>query len=490
MMLLWLILLPMAGGAAAWAAARWSATAARIIALAATAGQFALACAVWADSGADLALNVDWAWVPNLGIRFSLFVDGLSLLLVMLTGLLGVQCVLASWRSIRQRVGFFHFNMLWTLAGVTGVFLARDLFLFYVFWEMMLIPLYFLIRVWGHQRRLYASLKFFIFTQAGGLFLLLGILGLHIVHAGQTGERTFDYLRLLHSHMPLPWAVLLMVAFLISFAVKLPAVPVHTWLPEAHTEAPTAGSVLLAGLVLKAGGYGMLRLAVPLFPAAAPHVAPVAMILGAIGIIYGAVLALGQSDLKRLVAYSSVSHMGFVMLGIFAWNELSLQGAVIVMLAHGLSTGAMFILVGMVDERLHTRDLGRLGGLWAATPRLGGVAMVLVTASLGLPGLAGFVGELLVLLGTFKVSAPLAAVAAGGLVLSAAYSLRIMQETFHGPRLDQRTLPDLTPREWATMAAMLAGLFWMGLWPQRFLDTSRPAVTQMQRSAAPGEGRP
>ncbi|MCE5325266.1 MAG: NADH-quinone oxidoreductase subunit M, partial [Planctomycetaceae bacterium] len=429
------------------------------------------------------AMNVDWTWIPGLGIRFALFVDGLSLLLVLLTALLGVQCVLASWRSIQERVGFFHFNILAALAGVTGVFLARDLFLFYVFWEMMLIPLYFLIRIWGHQRRLYASLKFFIFTQAGGLFLLLGILGLHFVHAANTGESTFDYLRLLGGHMPLQWAMPLMIAFLISFAVKLPVVPVHTWLPDAHTEAPTAGSVQLAGLVLKAGGYGMLRMAVPLFPAAAVQVAPVAMALGVVGIIYGALLALGQRDLKRLVAYSSISHMGFVMLGIFAWNDLAIHGAIIIMLAHGLTTGAMFILVGLLDERLHTRDLGKLGGLWALMPRMGGAAMVLVMGSLGLPGLAGFVGELLVLLGTFKVSVPLAAAGAAGLVLSVIYSLRIMQETFHGPRVTESKLPDLTPREWVIMATLIAGILWMGLWPQRFLDTSQPAVKKLQESA-------
>jgi NADH-quinone oxidoreductase subunit M len=288
--------------------------------------------------------------------------DGLSLLLVLLTVLLGLMAVVASWSEIRERVGFFHFNLLWVLAGIVGVFLALDLFLFYVFWEMMLVPMYFLIGIWGHESRIYAAIKFFIFTQASSLLMLLAIVTLFFLHHQQFGVYTFDYIALLGTPLGPGMAMWLMLGFFVAFAVKLPVVPFHTWLPDAHTEAPTAGSVILAGLLLKTGAYGLLRFVVPLFPEAARAFAPAAMVLGVIGILYGAVLAFAQTDLKRLVAYTSISHLGFVVLGIFAWNEWALQGAVMQMICHGLSTGALFILVGALQERLQTRDMGRMGG--------------------------------------------------------------------------------------------------------------------------------
>ncbi len=281
----------------------------------------------------------------------------------MLSCFLGIMATIASWTEIQERVGLFHFNLTWTVAGIIGVFLSLDLFLFYFFWELMLIPMYFLIALWGHENRSYASVKFFLFTQVGGLAMLLGILGLYFVHGRQTGIYTFDYSELLGTKMSPNTALLLMLAFLAAFLVKLPAVPFHTWLPDAHTEAPTGGSVILAGLLLKTGAYGILRFAVPLFPGAALQVAPWAMVAGVIGILYGAVLAFAQTDLKRLVAYTSVSHMGFVLLGIFAWNELALQGVIIQILCHGISTGALFMLVGSLQERIqhagHATD-GRL----------------------------------------------------------------------------------------------------------------------------------
>jgi NADH-quinone oxidoreductase subunit M len=397
--------------------------------------------------------------------------------------------VLSSWAGVDENVGFFHFNLMATLAGVTGVFVARDLILFYLFWELMLVPLYLLIRIWGGERRLYAATKFFLFTQAGGLLLLLGILGLAFAHHAATGQFTFDYLQLIGTSLSDREAFWLMLAFFIGFAMKLPAWPLHPWLPEAHSQAPTAGSVLLAGLVLKAGGYGLLRFIMPLFPQAGPDFATVAMALAAAGILYGAALAFAQNDLKRLIACSSISHMGFVLMGVFAFNELALQGAVIVMIAHGLTTGTLFALAGELHRRFHTHDMGSLGGLWATIPRMGGAALFFVLAGLGLPGLAGFVGEFLVMLGAYQVSPVLAVGAAGGLVLSVVYSLRIIQQVFHGPASRQEKPADLSAREWGMVVAMIAATLWVGLFPQRFLDTSGPAVRHIQQTSADNKAK-
>jgi NADH-quinone oxidoreductase subunit M len=404
-----------------------------------------------------------------------------------------MMAVAASWAGIEYRVGFFHFNLLWTLAALTGVFLALDLVLFYLFWELMLIPLYFLIGIWGHERRSYATLKFFIFTQASSQLMLVGILGLYFVHAQNTGTYTFDYEALLGTTMGPALGLWLMLGFFAAFAVKLPVVPLHTWLPDAHTEAPTAGSVLLAGLVLKAGGYGFLRFLIPLFPDAAHKIAPAAMVLGIVGILYGAVIAYGQTDLKRLVAYTSISHMGFVLLGIFAWNPLALQGAVVIMLAHGISTGALFILAGGLQDRIGTRDMNRMGGLWSTAPRMGGSTLVFALASLGLPGLGNFVGEFLVLLGIYQVSVPLAALAALGFVVATVYSLYMIQRAFHGPDKEGRKLPDLNLRETAIMVTLIVLIVWLGLAPQPVLDTAQPALDRLQQEATlwqPGVSMP
>ena len=420
-----------------------------------------------------------------------LALDGFSLLLVLLTGLIGIWSVLASWQGIQARVGFFHFNLLWTLTGITGIFLVFDLFLFYFFWELMLIPLFFLIDIWGHERRHYAAMKFFIFTQAGGLFLLLGILGLYFA----SGRGSFDYFTLLGTPMPVVTSLWLMLAFFIGFAVKLPVVPLHTWLPDAHTQAPVAGSVDLAGLVLKVAAYGMIRLLFPLFPAAAHHFAPIAMTLAIIGILYGAVLAFAQTDLKRLVAYTSISHMGFVLLGIFAWNELALQGALIIIIAHGISTGALFILVGVLNERINTRDLDRLGGLWPLLPAMGGVWLFFALASLGLPGLGGFIGEFLVLLGTFQVNPVFAALATLGFVFSTIYALWMLQRVFFGQPSHRDPIPGLSTREWVMMVSAILITLWLGLYPQAVLNTAAGplrrlvGVTTANSSGAGGETR-
>lgn len=507
MTLLWLILIPLVGGLLAWLAARVSDQAPRWISLAASVLAFAVTLALWAGATAPTAAiaapsaagraapfapawmaELNAAWIPQFGIRFHLALDGLSLLLLLLTFFLAIVSVLASWREIREGVGFFHFNLMWVIAGIAGVFLAADLFLFYFAWELMLVPMYFLIAIWGHENRRYAAVKFFLFTQLSGLLMLVAILALYTAHGRATGTYTFEYAELLGTPLAPGTATWLMLGFFAAFAVKLPVFPLHTWLPDAHTEAPTAGSIILAGLLLKTGGYGLIRFVVPLFPGAAHAFAPVAMTLGVVGVLYGAVLAFGQTDLKRLVAYTSVSHLGFVLLGVFAWNELALQGAVMQMLCHGLSTGALFVLVGALQERMGTRDLGRMGGLWTTMPRLGGAALFFAMASLGLPGLGDFVGEFLVLFGAYRASAPLTALATVGVLGATFYALRLVQRALHGPNVHGWALPDLRAREVLALAPMILLLIWLGIRPQPVLDTVGGTIRALQsvtaRSAA------
>jgi NADH-quinone oxidoreductase subunit M len=493
MALVWLVLIPLIGGVLSWLAGHYRPAAARWVALPALTVQLLIAVVLWVQYWGEIVtpgrgrwlVSFNTPWIPLGNINFHLALDGISLLMVLITAFLGIIAVASSWSGIQRRVGFFHFNLLWTLAGITGVFLAMDLFLFYLFWELMLIPLYFLIDLWGHERRHYAAVKFFIFTQIGGLFLLLGILGLVFAHATATGTVTFNYFQLLGTPLPAQSAFWLMLGFFVAFAVKLPAVPVHTWLPDAHTQAPAAGSVVLAGLVLKVGAYGLLRLVMPLFPSASLAFAPVAMALAVFGILYGGVMAFGQRDLKRLIAYTSISHMGFVLLGIFAWNELALQGALIVMLAHGLSTGALFALAGMLEERFHSRDIEQMGGLQTRWPRMGGAAIFLAAASLGLPGLANFVGEFLVLLGAFRTAPVFAIIATAGLVVSVVYSVWIVYRVFWGLPPERREGADLNGRETTMLFAVMALILWIGLYPQSFLSTAGPAVRGMLERMRP-----
>jgi NADH-quinone oxidoreductase subunit M len=489
MLLLWLILIPLAAGILSWIVARWSTLAPRWISLAALLANLVVTAGFWLTRSAQtspgpwlLELNLDW--ISQFGIRFQLALDGLSLVLLLLTFFLGVMAVLTSWTEIREKVGFFHFNLMWVLAGVTGVFLAVDLFLFYLFWELMLVPMYFLIAIWGHERRVYASVKFFLFTQLSGLLMLASILGLAILHQRSTGVWSFGYEALRDMTINPSTARWLMLGFAVAFAVKLPAFPVHSWLPDAHTEAPTAGSLILAGLLLKTGAYGFIRFVVPLFPGTARDFAPLFMTLGVAGILYGALLAMGQSDLKRLVAYTSVSHMGFVLLGVFSGNNIALQGSVIQMVSHGISTGALFIIAGALQERMHTRDLGRMGGLWDVAPRLSGAGLAFVMASVGLPGLGDFIGEFLVLVGAYQVSVPLTCAAALGVIASALYGLRLVKAAFYGPNANQWQLPDLRVREWFIFAPMFACLVWIGLYPQPLLRTFQPVINGIAQVAA------
>lgn len=492
MALLNLILILLAGGALAWVAERfgpdWPRRVSLLVVLLALAyfllviGGIPLENFSLTPVASDVStwlISYRADWIPRFGISIELAMDGLSLVLVLLTLVLGAIAIVASWTEIDHHPGFFQANILWTLTGVLGVFLALDLFLFFLFWEVMLVPMYLLIAIWGHEHKAYASMKFFLFTQVSGLLMLFSILVLVKLHHDATGSYSFSYFDLLDTPISAAASSWIMLGFFIAFLVKLPGFPVHTWLPDAHTQAPTAGSVILAGILLKTGAYGLLRFTLPLFPEAVPGIAPYAMILGAIGVIYGAVLAFAQTDFKRLVAYSSVSHMGFVLLGIFAWNTLAVQGAIMQMVAHGLSTAALFMIAGALQQRLHTRDMRQMGGLWHNVPRMGAVALFFAVASLGLPGLGNFVAEFLVLVGLFMVNPWLTAVTALGLITAAVYALIMIQNTFQGEPVEGRTIPDFGWLEMSAMAVMMIGLVWTGLHPQPILDLVQPVVDSL-----------
>jgi len=491
MILVWLLITPALGAIAAWLLGARNPAWPRWVSLAAMAAEMGIAVYLgvrWGmlglSPGGPWLEELNAPWIPQLGIGFHLALDGLSLLMVALTAFLGLLSIASSWNQIRERVGFFHFNLLWMLAGITGVFLAIDLILFYFFWEMMLVPSY-LLFYWGHERRFQAAVKFFLFTQISGLLMLLAILGLYFAHGQATGVFTFDFQQLIGTRLPQPLALWLMLGFLAAFAVKLPVVPVHTWQPDAYVQSPTALTIILAGAMSKTGGYGLIRFLLPLFPSAAADFAIFALALAAASILYGALLAYGQRDLKRLLAYSSLGHMGFVLLGVFAATDLSLQGAVLFMLAHGVTTGSLFALLGALQERTGTREMGRLGGLWATVPRLGGVALLFALSAMGLPGLGNFVGEFLVLVGTFQVDVAMAVAAAAGIVASAIYALWFIQRTFQGPNERGWVLSDLLPREAAAMAASAAAIVWLGLYPQPVIDTFAQSLANLRQQVGP-----
>jgi NADH-quinone oxidoreductase subunit M len=420
-------------------------------------------------------------WMPRFGIKYLIGVDGISLFLIVLTGFLTPLALLSSWESVHKSVKAFSFFVLALEAAMLGVFVAIDLFLFYVFWDAMLIPMYFLIGVWGYERRIYAAIKFILYTMAGSVLMLVAIIGLAWAHSEAMGRSSFNLIDLQGLTLSPQMESWCFLAFTLAFAIKVPLFPFHTWLPDAHVEAPTAGSVILAGVLLKMGTYGLLRFSFPLFPEAATAFAPVLALLAVIGIVYGALVAMVQPDLKKLVAYSSVSHLGFVVLGLCAMNLQGVQGALYQMLAHGVSTGGLFLIVGMLSDRRHTRLISEFGGLKAVAPRFVAAFLLVTLSSIALPGMNGFVGEFLILIGAFKWSPRFAAFAATGVILSAVYMLWMFQRVNYGTVTNEknRSMSDLTARELVILVPTVAMAILMGVVPGIFLRPMEPAVTKV-----------
>jgi NADH-quinone oxidoreductase subunit M len=477
MILGWLLAIPIAGGLIAWPLARLHPLVSRSIALIAVTLDLVLVLFLAArdfgdgNAGTGWHEELNWNWIPQFGIHFHLGLDGLSLLLVLLTLFLAVVAVVVSWDDITTAVGFYHFNLLLIVAGILGVLLSLDLFLFYFSWELMLVPMYFLISIWGRERRVYAAIKFFLFTQLSGLLMLIALLSLYFAHYQSTGIYTFEYQDLLGTQLSPQAAMWIMLGFLAAFAVKLPIFPFHTWLPDACSEASAATNLILASLMAATAAYAMIRLLLPLFPDAVHAISPIMIVLAVIGILYCAILAFSQTNLMRLIAYASIGHLGFVMLGIFAGNSLALRGAVMTIIAHAISIGALFLVAGSIEKRVHSREIESIGGLWDTVPRLSGVALFFALAALGLPGLGDFIGEFLILIGTYQTHIAVAAVAACGVLTATFYALRFVQCAFQGPNHHSWQLPDLAPREALILGVLMVVLLWLGLHPQPVFET-------------------
>src|ERR1041385_409458 len=442
---------------------------------------FAISIPLWFwynPQSADFQFVERAPWIPSIGAEYFLGVDGLSTLLILLTTLMGFIAVLSSWTAITERVKEYYIFLLVLQTGMLGAFMSLDFLLFFLFWEVMLVPMYFLIGIWGSANRLYSAIKFFLYTLVGSVVMLLGILALYFYNHTATGVYTFDVTQFHKLNLPydLQWWVFL--AFFLGFAIKVPMFPFHTWLPDAHTDAPTAGSVILAAVLLKMGTYGFIRFSLPILPDATRHFVPMMITLSIIGIVYGALCAMAQQDWKRLVAYSSVSHMAMVMLGMFALNPVGIMGSIVQQLNHGISTGALFLIVGIVYERRHTRQISEYGGLSKVMPVYATIFLIMTMSSIGLPALNGFIGEFLILQGIFVVSKVWAAFAASGIVLGAAYMLYLYQRTMFGKVENPKNerLPDLNLREFATFAPLLILAVWIGLYPKPFLDRLSTSV--------------
>jgi NADH-quinone oxidoreductase subunit M len=443
-------------------------------------------------SGAEFQFREMAEWIPGVGISYNVGIDGISLWLILLTTFLSPIVVLGSFNSVHERMKEYYFLLLALETGMLGAFVSLDVFLFYTFWEMMLIPMYFLIGIWGGKDRIYASMKFFLYTVVGSLLMLVAIFYLAYQHRVQFGTYSTSILDLYNLKLAaggwLSPQSLLFLAFAVAFAIKVPLFPLHTWLPDAHTQAPTAGSVILAGVLLKMGGYGFIRFAFPLFPNAVTHFQLVFLILGAIAIVYGAWMAMVQPDMKRLVAYSSVSHMGYVMIGLFSLNAIGATGSVYQMLNHGISTGGLFLLVGMIYERRHTREIKDFGGITRVMPLFAIALMIMTLSSVALPGTNGFVGEFLILLGTWKTSHGLAAIGALGVIFGAVYMLFLFQKVMLGPvkHKENEGLKDLSFREIAVMVPLVVAVFAMGVYPNFFFQKMQPSIDRFLTRSSMG----
>ena len=426
-------------------------------------------------------------WIPSIGAQYFLGVDGFSALLILLTTLMGVIAVLSSWTAITERIKEYYIFLLVLQTGMIGAFVSLDFLLFFLFWEVMLVPMYFLIGIWGSDRRLYSAIKFFLYTLVGSVVMLLGILALYFYQYSVTKVYSFDITEFQQLNVPFDLQWWIFLAFFLGFAIKVPMFPFHTWLPDAHTDAPTAGSVILAAVLLKMGTYGFIRFSLPILPEATRYFVPMMVLLSIIGIVYGALVAMAQSDWKRLVAYSSVSHMAMVMLGMFALNPVGIMGSIVQQLNHGISTGALFLIVGIVYERRHTRQISEYGGLSKVMPVYAAVFLVMTMSSIGLPALNGFIGELLILQGVFVASRVWAAFAASGVVLGAAYMLWLYQRTMFGKIENPKNekLLDLNLREFVTFAPLLILAVWIGLYPAPFLRRLETSVTRVVARVSP-----
>ena len=471
---------------------------AKKIALGVALAEFVVSVGLWwafDPTVATMQFEVRHNWIPDWGVTYHVGIDGISLFMVLLTTFTMPLAVLSSWKYITEREGPFYSLLLALTTGMLGVFIALDMFLFYVFWEIMLIPMYFIIGAWGGKRRLYAAIKFFVYTFLGSLLMLVAILVMYYVVGRETGEYTFSYRHFVdNAELVGPWAFWLFGAFFLAFAIKVPMFPFHTWLPDAHVEAPTAGSVILAGILLKMGTYGFLRFALPFFPQVAldPIIVAIVVPLAVVGIIYGALVALVQPDFKKLVAYSSVSHLGFVMLGIWALTLQSVQGAIVIMINHGISTGALFFLAGMMYERRHTREIAAFGGIARAVPAFAAVLTLVALSSIGLPGTNGFVGEFLVLIGSFSEYPIATALATTGVIFAAMYMLVALQRILFG-KLDKpenEKMPDLSTRELFVLSPLVVCIVWIGVYPApilRRIEASAQALVTQVRGQVPGQ---
>ncbi|HEV8672596.1 MAG TPA: NADH-quinone oxidoreductase subunit M [Methylomirabilota bacterium] len=484
MLLTAIVFLPALGAAALVLLDRRDERRLRLVALAISAATFLvslLLLIIFDPSRSGMQFEEQQPWIPGSGISYHLGVDGISLFLILLTTFLTPLCLLSAWTQITTRVKEFLIAMLLLETAMVGVFCALDLFLFFVFWEAMLIPMYLIIGVWGGPRRIYAAVKFILYTMAGSALMLLAILTLYYLQAGTSGSYTFDYPTIAQMILPPGVQVPLFLAFALAFAIKVPMFPFHTWLPDAHVEAPTAGSVILAGVLLKMGTYGFLRFCLPLFPHASAAFAPAIFVLAVIGILYGAWVSMVQPDLKKLIAYSSVSHLGFVMLGLFALNPQGVVGGILQMVNHGLSTGALFLLVGMIYERRHSRLIADYGGLWGVVPVFSAVFLFVTLSSIGLPGLNGFVGEFLILVGAFQVQRLSTVFATAGIIFAAVYMLWMYQRVAFGAvrHPETRRLPDLDARELATLVPILVLIVWIGVYPKPFTARMESTVAEL-----------